>query len=75
MGKVENGMKKRQFRVPAGISVAPVDLDTGEIVPFAASGSSNRISKEIFLSSNIPDGVEWIRADRQSVGQEVPAFR
>lgn len=75
MARFAAQMKEKEFRMPAGISVVPIDLETGEIADYAGSGSGRHISREIFFNSNIPAGVEWIKADSRNAAPVEPAFQ
>jgi len=63
VGGLAEGAKKKEFPMPQGISLVPVDLETGELVSYDLDGREGEISREVFLSEKIPEEVRWLKAD------------
>jgi penicillin-binding protein 1A len=63
MGGMADGAKEKEFSMPDGISLVPVDLETGELVSYKLDGRERKISREVFLSGKIPEEVRWLKTD------------
>ena len=64
MNGVAGELHKKKFDLPAGLSIIPVDLATGDLLANGAAAAGEKISREIFLGDNIPEEVRWLKKKR-----------
>lgn len=60
MAGVAGELHKKRFDLPPDMSIIPVDLATGELMPNGLSIPGRKIRREIFLSNDIPEKVQWL---------------